>query len=75
MAVLVILNASGDARVEFDPEVADERLDRARRTFEARVGKGWLAYVPGEGGRGGTQIRRFDPKAREILLQPAIAGG
>ena len=24
---------------------------------------------------GGTQIRRFDPAAREIILQPAISGG
>lgn len=76
MAVLRILNAHGDDRVDFDPEVADERLARARALFEAKVGKGWLAYAPDAGGGGsGTQLRRFDPRAKEIVLQPAIAGG
>jgi hypothetical protein len=74
MAVLRILNANGDDRVDFDPEIADERLDRARALFEAKVGKGWMAYAP-DGTGGGTQVRRFDPKQREIVLQPAIAGG
>ncbi len=74
MAVLRILNAHGDERVDFDPDVADERLARARALFQAKVGKGWLAYAPDAEG-GGTQLRRFDPRAREIVLQPAIAGG
>ncbi len=74
MAVLRVLNANGDDRVDFDPDVQDERLARARALFEAKVGKGWMAYAP-DGTGGGTQIRRFDPKAKEIVLQPAIAGG
>lgn len=74
MAVLRILNANGDDRVEWDPDVTDERSVRARALFEAKVGKGWLAYAPDADG-GGTQLRRFDPRAREIVLQPAIAGG
>jgi acyl-homoserine lactone acylase PvdQ len=44
-----------------------------RALFEAKVGKGWMAYAPDADG--GTQIRRFDPRADEIVLQPAIAGG
>jgi hypothetical protein len=75
MAVLRVLNANGDDRVDFDPEVADERLARARALFEAKVGKGWMAYAP-DGAGGGTQVRRFDPRRHEeIVLQPAIAGG
>jgi hypothetical protein len=75
MAVLRVLNANGDDRVDFDPEVADERLARARALFEAKVGKGWMAYAPDRSG-GGTQVRRFDPRRHEeIVLQPAIAGG
>lgn len=74
MGVLRVLNASGDDRVDWDADVADERIARARALFEAKVGKGWLAYAPDEEG-GGTQLRRFDPAAPEIVLQPAIAGG
>lgn len=74
MAVLRVLNANGDDRVDFDPDVADERLARAKALFDAKVGKGWMAYAPDAHG-GGTQIRRFDPRAKEIVLQPAIAGG
>ncbi len=74
MAVLRVLNASGDDRVDWDPDVADERVARARALFEAKVGRGWLAYAP-DGSGSGTQLRRFDPKAEEIVLQPAIAGG
>jgi hypothetical protein len=74
MAVLRVLNANGDDRVEWDPRVADDRAARARALFEAKVGKGWMAYAP-EAEGGGTQLRRFDPLAEEIVLQPAIAGG
>ncbi len=74
MGVLRVLTANGDDRVDWDPDVADERFARARALFDARIGKGWLAYsVEGDGG--GTQIRRFDPRAKEIVVQPAIAGG
>jgi hypothetical protein len=73
MAVLRVLNANGDDRVDWDPDVPDERTARARALFEAKVGKGWMAYAPDADG--GTQIRRFDPRADEIVLQPAIAGG
>ena len=75
MSMLRVLNARGDDRVEWDPDVEDLRLQRARALFEAKVGKGYLAFMPDESGRSGTQIRRFDPRAREIILQPAIAGG
>jgi hypothetical protein len=74
MAVLRVLNANGDDRVEWDPLVADDRAARARALFDAKVGKGWMAYAPDAEG-GGTQLRRFDPHANEIVLQPAIAGG
>lgn len=74
MAMLRVLNANGDDRIDFDPDVQDERLARAQALFDAKVGRGWMAYAP-DGTGGGTQLRRFDPKAKEIVLQPAIAGG
>lgn len=75
MAVLRVLNIRGDDSIEYDPAVEDERLRKARELFEAKVGKGYVAFVPGDGNGGGTQIRRFDKKAQEIILQPAISGG
>ncbi len=75
MAVLRVLNVRGDDAIEYDPAVEDERLAAARARFDAAVGKGFLAFVPDESRTGGTQIRRFDPGAREIILQPAITGG
>ncbi len=75
MAVLRVLTHEGDDEVEYDPRLADERLRKARSLFEAKMAEGYLAFVPDESRTGGEQIRRFDPGAREIILQPAIAGG
>jgi hypothetical protein len=76
MAVLRVLSVNGDDSYEYDPAVADGRLDEARSVFEAKVGRGgYLAFVPDESKKGGTHIRRFDPRASEIILQPQIIGG
>ena len=75
MALLRVLTHQGDESIEYEPQVDDARLRRARSLFDAKVGKGYLAFVPDEARTGGTQIRRFDPGAREIILQPAISGG
>jgi hypothetical protein len=75
MAVLRVLTHEGDDAIEYDPGLEDDRLEKARSLFEARVERGYLAFVPDETRRGGTQIRRFDPHAREIILQPPISGG
>jgi hypothetical protein len=74
MAVLRVLNVNGDDRVEWDPEVVDDRMRRARALFDAKLRSGWFAFDADRAG-GGTQIRTFDPKADEIVLQPPIAGG
>jgi hypothetical protein len=75
MAVLRVLTHEGDDAIEYDPGLDDGRLEKARSLFDAKVGRGYLAFVPDESRSGGTQIRRFDPNAREIILQPAISGG
>jgi hypothetical protein len=75
MAVLRVLSVKGDDSYEYDPDAPDARLEEARSVFEAKVGKGFLAFVPDASKRGGTQIRHFDPAAKEIILQPALVGG
>lgn len=74
MAVLRVLNRYGDERVEWDPAIADDRMRRARLLFEEKLKSGWLAYEADRDGTG-TQVRRFDREAEEIVLQPPIAGG
>lgn len=76
MAVLRVLSHHGDESFEYDGGVEDARLERARRTFAAKIARGYLAFVPdGRRSRSGTQIRRFDRSAPEILLQPPLVGG
>ena len=74
MAVLRVLSVNGDDRVEWDPGVTDERMARARALFEAKARSGWLAYSADADGTS-TQVRTFDPRADEIVMQPPIAGG
>jgi hypothetical protein len=74
MAVLRVLSVNGDDRVEWDPGVTDERMARARALFEAKSRTGWFAYSTDADGES-TQVRTFDPRADEIVLQPPIAGG
>ncbi len=76
MAVLRVLSMAGDESFEYEPEVDDERLHRARRVFDETLRRGWMAFVPGAPpARRGAQLRRFDPSAREIILQPPLVGG
>jgi hypothetical protein len=75
MAILRVMSSKGDDGVEYDPAIEDERLEKARKTFEARLRAGYLAFVPDDEGTGATHIRRFDRRAKEIILQPPLAGG
>jgi hypothetical protein len=75
MGVVRVLTRFGDESIEYEPALDDGRLKRARALFDSKIASGYLAFVPDEAGTGGTQIRRFDPAAREIILQPAISGG
>jgi hypothetical protein len=75
MAVIRVLSVEGDESFEYEADVEDERLERARSLFDAKTRKGYLAFVPHAAERSGTHLRRFDPSAREIILQPPMAGG
>jgi hypothetical protein len=75
MAILRVMSSKGDDGLEYDPAVEDERLERARAAFDARLRDGYLAFVPDDSGTGATHIRRFDRRAKEIILQPPLAGG
>lgn len=75
MAMLRVLSSRGDDGLEYDPAIEDERLRRARAAFDAKLREGYLAFVPDDTGTGAAHIRRFDPRAKGIILQPPLAGG
>jgi hypothetical protein len=75
MAILRVMSIRGDDGHEYDPEVDDERLARAKAVFETNLKRGYLAFVPDDRGTGATHVRQFDRKAKEIILQPPLAGG
>jgi hypothetical protein len=75
MAILRGMSSRGDDGLEYDPAVDDERLARAKAAFDSGLKRGYLAFVPDERGTGATHVRQFDRQAKEIILQPPLAGG
>jgi len=72
---LAIMDTSGDTKVIWDPNNADE-VAAAKAQFDSLRGKGFSAFlVTGAKGEQGEQIREFDPKAGRIILIPALQGG
>jgi hypothetical protein len=75
---LSILNGKGDTTLGWNPENEDE-VEAAEAMFEELTAKGFQAFEVSEekgkeGGRGKV-IRKFDPKARRIIMSPRIGGG
>lgn len=73
-STLSILDQSGDTRIEWDASNPVE-VAAARAAFKVAKDKGYLAYKAEEGGGRGEVIRRFDPDAERIIMQPQNQGG
>ena len=71
---LVILDATGDTRIIWDPDKPDE-VAHAKRTFNEFKGKGYLAYSVDRKGEKGAVLREFDSNAEKMILAPATVGG
>ncbi len=71
---LVILDASGDTKIIWDPEKADE-VAHAKETFTKLKAKGYLAYSVNRKGDKGEVLREFDADADKMILAPATIGG
>jgi hypothetical protein len=72
MATQIVMDQTGDTRHEFNPKDA-KALAEAERRFDKLTGVGFTAAVrtgPGEV----SQIRSFDPTARETLFFPRLVG-
>lgn len=74
MGVLRILGPSGDTRVAWDAADVDEVSD-VRRRFDEIIQEGYLVFELDEDTKEGTQVRTFDPNARELRAFRPLAGG
>jgi hypothetical protein len=72
---LIELNTSGDSKLIWNPDNADE-TEAARALFDTLKRKGHLAYkVVGKEGDKGEVLRDFDPHAGRIIMAPRMVGG
>ena len=72
--VLSILDASGDTKIIWDPNNADE-TSAAERTFKDLKKKRYVAYAVRADGEKAEVIQEFDRTAGKVILAPALAGG
>lgn len=67
MGELVVLNETGDVKVEWDPADA-ESTAKAKAEFERLQGEGYLFYEVAEAR--GKQVKKFTKKAGKLLAAP-----
>jgi hypothetical protein len=71
---MCVLDRTGDTKIIWDPENADE-VETARQTFDKLRKKGYAAYSVKKNGDKGEVIREFDPNAEKLILAPQMVGG
>ncbi len=74
MALLRVLCAQGDLKVEWDVE-KEETVREAERIFRENAAKGYTGFRVDEGADAAQRLDRFDPEAKQIVQIPRIAGG
>jgi hypothetical protein len=72
--VLRILNRTGDTQVAWAPGVKTEEKE-AQKTFDKMAKQGYLMFAVEAPGKTPEQVRKFDPKAFEIVAVPQFRGG
>ena len=73
MAMLLIMDRTGDTRHHFDPENS-EQLAWAEARFRELTSEGYTAAIRKASGTA-TIIRSLDPGAEETLFYPRLVGG
>lgn len=71
---LIILDHTGDTKLIWDPEKAEE-VEHARKTFSEMKKKGYLAYRVNRKGDQGEVMKDFDETAEKMIMAPATVGG
>jgi len=75
MKTLIVMDSSGDSRVEFDDTPATEAArNEARALFERVQGQGGAAFVL-DREKGDTKITDFSQVEGETVLVPRVVGG
>ena len=74
MNALRVLGRTGDSEFNWNPDTG-EGVESARREFEEKMRRGYLAFVEAPNGEGSNRIRSFDPRAGSIILTPRLVGG
>jgi len=73
-SVLIVLDETGDTKIVWDAEKADE-VENARDSFNKLRKRGYAAFAVKRDGSKGAVINEFDPDAEKIILSPPLAGG
>ena len=73
MAIQIVMDRSGDSRHHFNADDPQE-LARAEQRFYELTDVGFTAAVRTGSGQV-SQIRSFDPTARETVFFPRLVGG
>lgn len=74
MAFLIILDETGDSRIQWDRS-NPEQVAAARARFDELRAKRYLAYRVNAKGGQGEVIDKFDPDAERIILHQQMVGG
>ena len=72
-ATHIVMDHTGDTRHEFDTSDPDG-LAEAEKRFKELTGSGFIAAETGEDGQH-TQVRHFNPEAKQTLFIPKLKGG
>ena len=72
--MMSILDASGDTRLEWDSNNANE-VATAKAAFKRAKKNGMLAYSVDEGGQRGEVLHEFNPDVGRIVMVNQLAGG
>lgn len=71
---LRVLDRTGDTVTEWRPGTKTEEKEAEKR-FDELAKKGYLMFAVEAPGKQGEQVRKFDPKAFEIVAVPQFRGG
>lgn len=74
MSVLNIIDRTGDTRLQWNKNRADE-VKAAKERFDSYKAKGYLAYKVNKAGDQGEVLQAFDPSAERVIMTPQSIGG